>query len=78
MPGIGFKTTWAEAQQMLLNNKAFTADKELQAMDKEDALIVFEQHIRESEKEHDEEFEQEKKRIRRMQRKNREAFGVIL
>lgn len=29
-------------------------------MDKEDALIVFEEHIRELEKEHDEEIESEK------------------
>lgn len=45
-------------------------------MDKEDALIVFEEHIREMEKEEEEEKEKEKKRRKRQQRKNRDAFGV--
>lgn len=45
-------------------------------MDKEDALIVFEDHIRELEKEEEEEKEREKKRIKRQQRKNRDNFGV--
>jgi hypothetical protein len=45
-------------------------------MDKEDALIVFEDHIRELEKVHEEEIEAQKKYIRRTNRKNREAFLV--
>jgi pre-mRNA-processing factor 40 len=45
-------------------------------MDKEDALVVFEEHIRELEKEEEEEKEREKKRSKRQQRKNRERFGV--
>lgn len=45
-------------------------------MDKEDALIVFEDHIRELEKEEEEEKEKDKKRRKRQQRKNRDAFGV--
>lgn len=45
-------------------------------MDKEDALIVFEDHIRELEKEVEEEKEAEKRRRKRLQRKNREAFCV--
>ena len=45
-------------------------------MDKEDALIVFEDHIRELEKVHEEEVEGQKKYIRRTNRKNREAFLV--
>lgn len=40
---------------MLLNNAAFKNDVNLLAMDKEDALIVFEEHIRLSEKEYLEE-----------------------
>ena len=47
-------------------------------MDKEDALIVFEDHIRELEKIHEEEVEAQKKYIRRTNRKNREAFLVRL
>jgi len=45
-------------------------------MDKEDALIVFEKHIKDLEREEEEEREQEKKRKRRMERKNRDAFLV--
>ncbi|KAG8330216.1 PRP40 pre-mRNA processing factor 40, variant 2 [Homalodisca vitripennis] len=47
-------------------------------MDKEDALIVFEDHIRELEKEEEEEKEREKKRVKRQQRKNRDNFGMLL
>jgi hypothetical protein len=45
-------------------------------MDKEDALIVFEDHIRELEKVHEDEIEAQRKYIRRNNRKNREAFLV--
>merc|ERR1712242_216277 len=70
MTGIRFCTTWEQAQQMLLDNPAFADDDELLAMDKEDALIVFEDHIREKEK--------ERKRIKRSQRKNRDAMIQVL
>ena len=46
MTNIKFNTTWTQAKQMLLDNPAFADDDELLAMDKEDALIVFEDHIR--------------------------------
>merc|ERR1712141_361118 len=65
MTGIRFCTTWEQAQQMLLDNPAFADDDELLAMDKEDALIVFEDHIRELEKEEELEKEKERKRIKR-------------
>lgn len=45
-------------------------------MDKEDALIVFEQHIRELEQEEEEERERAKRRLKRLQRKNRDSFLV--
>lgn len=45
-------------------------------MDKDDALIVFEEHIRQLEQEEEEEKERERKRVQRQQRKNREAFVV--
>lgn len=47
-------------------------------MDKEDALIVFEEHIRELEKEEVEHKEREKKRIKRLARKNRDQFLTLL
>lgn len=45
-------------------------------MDKEDALICFEEHIRTLEREEEEERERGRLRERRQQRKNREAFQV--
>lgn len=47
-------------------------------MDKEDALIVFEEHIRELEKEELEEKEREKKRLKRQCRKSRDQFLELL
>lgn len=47
-------------------------------MDKEDALVIFEEHIRALEKEHAEEKEREKKRLKRQFRKNRDRFLSLL
>lgn len=78
MTQITYKTTWQEAQQLLLDNPIFAEDADLLGMDKEDALIVFERHIRQLESEEDEEKTREKKRQIRQQRKNREAFIEFL
>ena len=78
MTGIRYNTTWEQAQQMLLDNPAFADDDELLAMDKEDALIVFEDHIRELEKEEELDKDKERKRIKRQQRKNRDAMIQVL
>ncbi|KAF8569421.1 hypothetical protein P879_04596 [Paragonimus westermani] len=78
MLNLTFRTTWSEAQQMLLDNTKFTGDVELQSLDKEDALVCFEEHICMLEQEHDEERERERRRQKRLQRKNREAFIVLL
>lgn len=78
MTKIDFQTTWEQAQQMLLDTPAFADDDELLAMDKEDALITFEDHIRELEKEEEQEKEKEKKRVKRQQRKNRDAMLALL
>lgn len=51
---------------------------ELQSLDKEDALVCFEEHICMLEQEHDEEKERERRKQKRIQRKNREAFIVLL
>ena len=45
-------------------------------MDKIDALIVFEDHIRELESEENEEREREKRRQKRVQRKIRDSYQV--
>lgn len=78
MTSITHQTTWSEAQVMLLENSAFKNDVNLLGMDKEDALIVFEEHIRNLEREEEEEKELEKKRIKRQHRKNRDAFLALL
>lgn len=78
MANITYQTTWAEAQVMLLDNTAFKNDVNLLGMDKEDALIVFEEHIRQLERLEEEEKEREKKRHRRLARKNRDAFLTLL
>ncbi|GAB0089817.1 pre-mRNA-processing factor 40 homolog A [Sergentomyia squamirostris] len=78
MTSISYQSTWSEAQVLLLENTSFKTDVHLLGMDKEDALIVFEEHIRGLEKEYEEEKELEKKRQRRLARKNRDAFLVLL
>lgn len=78
MASITYQTTWSEAQVMLLENASFKNDVNLLGMDKEDALIVFEEHIRTLEKEEEEEKEREKKRLKRQHRKNRDAFLTLL
>merc|ERR1712109_404863 len=78
MTGTAHRTTWEQCQQMLLDNPAFADDDELLAMDKEDALVAFEDHIRELEKEEEIEKDKEKKRTKRLQRKNRDAMNAVL
>ncbi|ESO98511.1 hypothetical protein LOTGIDRAFT_174239 [Lottia gigantea] len=78
MPHLTHSTTWSELQQMLVDNPRFTDDPDLGSMDKEDALICFEDHIRLLEQENDDEKERERRRLKRQQRKNRESFLVLL
>ncbi|XP_034827046.1 pre-mRNA-processing factor 40 homolog B [Maniola hyperantus] len=78
MTEITYSSTWSEAQVLLLENAAFKNDVSLLGMDKEDALIVFEQHIRNLESEYLQEREQIKKRNKRQQRKNRDNFLALL
>uniref|UniRef100_A0A674PLR8 Pre-mRNA-processing factor 40 homolog A n=1 Tax=Takifugu rubripes TaxID=31033 RepID=A0A674PLR8_TAKRU len=78
MANVTYRTTWSEAQQYLLDNPTFAEDEELQNMDKEDALICFEEHIRALEKEEEEEKQKTLLRERRRQRKNREGFQKFL
>ncbi|XP_062434140.1 pre-mRNA-processing factor 40 homolog A isoform X6 [Rhea pennata] len=78
MANVTYCTTWSEAQQYLMDNPTFAEDEELQNMDKEDALICFEEHIRALEKEEEEEKQKSLLRERRRQRKNRESFQIFL
>ena len=47
-------------------------------MDKEDALIVFAEHIKQLENEEQEEREKNKRRMKRQQRKCRDSFIALL
>ncbi|XP_018328021.1 pre-mRNA-processing factor 40 homolog A [Agrilus planipennis] len=78
MTEIQYDTTWSEAQAMLLGNDSFKNDVNLLAMDKEDALIVFQEHIKDLEKEYLDEKEREKRRYKRQCRKNRDQFLSLL
>ncbi|XP_053612309.1 pre-mRNA-processing factor 40 homolog A [Plodia interpunctella] len=78
MSEITYNSTWSEAQVLLLENSAFKNDVSLLGMDKEDALIVFEQHIKNLEAEYLQEREQLKKKNKRLQRKNRDNFLALL
>uniref|UniRef100_A0A8C4XAC0 Pre-mRNA processing factor 40 homolog B n=1 Tax=Erpetoichthys calabaricus TaxID=27687 RepID=A0A8C4XAC0_ERPCA len=78
MTNVTYQTTWSEAQQFLMDNPTFSEDEDLQNMDKQDALVCFEEHIRALEKEEEEEKEKCRLREKRQQRKNREAFQVNL
>jgi pre-mRNA-processing factor 40 len=62
----------------LLENNDFKSDISLLGMDKEDALIVFEEYIRALEIEDVEDRDNEKKRQKRLQRKNRDNFLCFL
>ena len=78
MSKVSYKTRWSEAQKLLFKDQYFTQDMELQNMDKEDALIVFEEHIRSLEKDHIEDLEKKKRWQRRQERKNRDAYLCLL
>ena len=78
MAKVTYKTRWSEAQKLLFKDPYFTQDMELQNMDKEDALIVFEDHIRALEKEHFEDVEKKKRWMKRQERKNRDHFLCLL
>lgn len=78
MSKVTYKTRWSEAQKLLFKDSNFAKDQDLQNMDKEDALIVFEEHIRELEKEHEEDMEKRRRLIKRQERKDRESFLTLL
>ncbi|KAK0175703.1 hypothetical protein PV327_009432 [Microctonus hyperodae] len=78
MTDVTYHTTWQEAQSLLLQHSSFAEDADLLEMDKEDALLVFENHIRQLEKDEEEEKDQDKKRRKRQERKNRDGFISLL
>nr|CAB3265191.1 pre-mRNA-processing factor 40 homolog A [Phallusia mammillata] len=75
---LSFRTTWSECQQLLMDNAIFAEDEELQNMDKEDALICFEEVIKEYEKSNNERQDRKKILEKRVFRKNRDKFLKML
>ncbi|CAI6348543.1 unnamed protein product [Macrosiphum euphorbiae] len=75
---VDHTTTWYQVQEMLLNNQNFVNDPKLLGMEKEDALTVFQDHIRELEKEEENDKERERRRRKQQERKNRDNFGMFL
>lgn len=78
MPSITQRVSWQQAQRLLLDNPVFSEDAALLGMDKEDALAVFESHIRQLEADEEEERRRERKRTARQQRKHREHYLELL
>lgn len=78
MPMITYRICWADAQQLLLDNPVFANNSDLLNMDKEDALVIFTEHIRQLELDEEEEKRNERKRLLRQKRKNRERFEEFL
>ncbi|KAF7997587.1 hypothetical protein HCN44_006158 [Aphidius gifuensis] len=77
MTEVTYQTTWQEAQALLLQHSSFAEDSDLLEMDKEDALFIFENHIRQLEK-NKEAIKSKNKRRKRLERKNRDGFGSLL
>lgn len=75
---MNHKTTWAECQQLLMNSQDFKENEDLNNMDKEDALICFEETIKDFDNEEKERQDRLKVLEKRAFRKNREHFGEFL
>uniref|UniRef100_F6R4T5 Uncharacterized protein n=1 Tax=Ciona intestinalis TaxID=7719 RepID=F6R4T5_CIOIN len=75
---LTYRTTWSECQQMLMDNNLFAEDEDLQNMDKEDALICFEEVIKDYEKEDKEKQDRKKTLEKRVFRKHRQKFVEML
>jgi len=75
---LNHRSTWGECQQLLMKSASFTEDEELQNMDKEDALICFEDVIKGFEKAEEEKENRKKVLENRIYRKNREQFTKLL
>ena len=76
--GLDYRTTWEECQQMLTTDMNFKEDEGLQNMDKEDALICFEDLIKGYEEYEKERQDRKKVLEKRVFRKNRELFTQLL
>jgi pre-mRNA-processing factor 40 len=71
-------TTWRQAHNLILADPTFKTDKDLAQIETVDMLVVFDDHMRQIETEHEEEEQKRHKETYRRHRKAREAFKGLL
>lgn len=71
-------TRWSEAQGLIMQNKRFTGDKKFSSLTKTDVLEAFERHIKQLERQLIDSRAQERHAKTRRERKERDAFVVLL
>ncbi|KAF9425218.1 PRP40 pre-mRNA processing factor 40 [Podila epigama] len=74
---IIFMTRWAEAKEILQDKEEFKTDT-IQVLNKIDQLSVYEDHIKQLEKEYDQQRSRDRTLRKRAERKRREAFKELL
>ncbi|KAK3845446.1 MAG: hypothetical protein J3R72DRAFT_352808, partial [Linnemannia gamsii] len=78
MDGITLLTRWSQAQEMLQESTEFKGSDAMNGLNKIDQLSVFEDHIKQLEKEYDQNRIRERVLRKRAERKRREAFKELL
>lgn len=78
MGGITLLTRWSQVQEMLQENKEFKNTEVMSGLNKVDQLAVFEDHIKQLEKEYDQNRIRERVLRKRTERKRREGFKELL
>ncbi|KAF9365807.1 PRP40 pre-mRNA processing factor 40 [Mortierella sp. NVP85] len=78
MDEITLMTRWAEARELLQENKEYNESETIQGLSKMDQLSVYEDHIKHLEREYDHRRARERVLRKRTERKRREAFKDLL
>ncbi|KAG0275076.1 hypothetical protein BGZ95_009210 [Linnemannia exigua] len=78
MDGITLLTKWSQVQEMLQESTEFKDSDAMNGLNKVDQLSVFEDHIKQLEKEYDQNRIRERVLRKRTERKRREAFKELL
>ncbi|KAF9576387.1 hypothetical protein EC968_008682 [Mortierella alpina] len=75
---ITFMTRWAEAREIVQEHKEYKKSEVMQSLAKIDQLIVYEDHVKQLEKEYDQKRVRDRVLRKRAERKRREAFKELL
>lgn len=78
MEEITLMTRWAEARELLQENKEYSESETIQGLNKMDQLSVYEDHVKHLEREYDQRRARERVLRKRAERKRREAFKNML